>query len=78
MVSFQPPDIFRAKFDAPETDCFVANSDASFSEEIFYIPMTEIEPVVQQPNFISDDVWRKSVAQVGIHWRILAITVTYT
>jgi len=51
---------------------FPSNDDASFSEEVFNIPMAEIE-AIGEPDCITDDVGRESMAFVGVHRPILAI-----
>jgi hypothetical protein len=40
MTSSESVCVFGTEFITPEPDGFVANSDASFSQEIFYISMT--------------------------------------
>ena len=50
-------------------------SDASFSQEIFNIAVTEVEAIVE-PDSVGDDIWRESVAFVGIHAPILAISAS--
>jgi hypothetical protein len=40
MLSFQSASINRSKLDAPETNRFAADSDATLSKEVFYIAMT--------------------------------------
>ena len=37
VLPFQSACINRSEFDTPKTDCFPGDSDATFSEEIFYI-----------------------------------------
>ena len=59
----------------PETDGFTADSDAAFSEEIFDIPMAEVESVVE-PNSVGDDIRRESMAFVCIHEPIVSISAT--
>jgi hypothetical protein len=75
MSSFQAPGVQIAKLDTPEANRLSANSDASFSEQIFNISTAQIEAIVQ-PDCIGDDIWRESVAFVGIHMPILATSVT--
>ena len=60
VLAFQAACINGAELDTPETDCFSADGDASFSEEIFDIPMAEIEAVVQ-PDSVGNDIRRESV-----------------
>ena len=54
---------------------YVADSDTSFSEQIFDISVAEIESIVQ-PNYVADDVWWESVAFVCIHPPILPISAS--
>ena len=55
----------------PRANGFVADGDSTFSQEIFYISMTEIESVIE-PDCITDDFRRESVAFVCIHRRIIS------
>ena len=48
MLSFQTAGIFCAEFDAPETDRFVRDGNASFSEQIFDISMTHSDILAQR------------------------------
>ena len=57
----------------PETDRFTADDNASFSEHIFNIAMAEIKAIIQ-PDDIGNDIWRESLAFVGIHEPILPIS----
>jgi hypothetical protein len=72
---FQSSSVKGTELDTPESDRLAADSDASFSEKIFYIPVTEIESKVE-PDGIGNDVWWKSVAFVGIHPPILAMSAS--
>jgi hypothetical protein len=56
MLSFQPTSINSSEFDTPETDCFSADDDASFCEEIFNIAMTEVEAIIT-PDGVGNDIW---------------------
>jgi hypothetical protein len=60
MLPLQSSAVESAELDTPETDCFSADGDTSFCEEIFDISMAEIEAVVE-PDGITDDVGRESV-----------------
>jgi len=75
MLSFQMAGIFCAEFDASETDRFVRDGNASFSEQIFDISMTQIESVID-PYHVADDFGRESVSLVSIYRPILAITTS--
>ena len=61
MLSLQSACIDSTEFDAPQADCFAGYSDATFSEQIFNIPMAKIESIVE-PDGIRNDVRRESVA----------------
>ena len=69
---FQPPGSDGPELDATEVDRFVADDDASLSQEILDIPMAELESIVE-PDSIGDDIWRESVTCVGIHPPLLPI-----
>tara|TARA_B110000238_G_scaffold152177_1_gene164315 strand:+ start:199 stop:465 length:267 start_codon:yes stop_codon:yes gene_type:complete len=56
MFSLQPTSINSSEFDTPETDCFSADDDASFCEEIFNIAMTEVEAIIT-PDGVGNDIW---------------------
>jgi hypothetical protein len=71
VLSFQTTGINRAEFDAPETYRLAIDCDATFSEEIFDVAVTEIESVVK-PDGVGNDIWRESVAFVCIHPLVLS------
>ena len=66
VLSLQSSGIFGPEFNTPETDRFVTDGNAAFSEQILYISMTEIETIVE-PDCVADDVRWESVALVDIH-----------
>ena len=72
MFALQSPGINATKFDAPQANRFTADSDPSFSEQIFYIAMTKVEAIVE-PDSIRNAIWREPVSFIGIHGPILAI-----
>ena len=74
MFTLQAPSVFRAKFDTSQSDGLMADVDTSFSEEIFYIAVAEIESVVE-PDGVADDIRWESVSFVGSHPPILSISV---
>ena len=76
MPSLQSTGIDGTEFDAPKSDRFVADSDAMFSEEIFYIAVAEIESIVE-PVGIGNDIRRKSMTFVCIHEPILSKPALY-
>jgi hypothetical protein len=67
MLSFQPTSINSSEFDTPETDCFSADDDASFYEEIFNIAMTKVEAIIK-PDGVGNDV--KWGAPSWNRWRL--------
>ena len=73
MLSFQATGINGTEFDAPEANCFAGDSDASFGEKIFDIPMAEVESVVQ-PDGVGNDIRRESVAFINSHGPSLPIS----
>jgi hypothetical protein len=75
VLPLQSAGIDGTELDAPETDGFSGYSDAPFSEQIFNIPVAQIESIVQ-PDSKADDVRRESVALISIHPPILAILVS--
>jgi hypothetical protein len=75
MLLFQAPGLFGSKVDAPEPDGLVANDDATFSQEIFDIPVAEVEAITE-PDRVTDDCRRKPVTSVSIHGPILAISAS--
>jgi hypothetical protein len=61
--------------DIPQANRFSADSDTPFSEEIFDIPVAEVEAIVQ-PNCIADDIGWEPVSFVCIHPPILSKSAT--
>ncbi|MFT5044684.1 MAG: hypothetical protein ACI8UP_001653 [Porticoccaceae bacterium] len=57
VFSFQSTGIYGTKLDTPETNRTSADTDSSFSEEIFDVAVTQVESAVQ-PNCVTDDIWR--------------------
>ena len=72
VLSLQSPCINGSELDAPETYCFSADSDSSFSEEIFYVAVTQIESEVE-PDSVADDVGWETVAFICVHPPIVPI-----
>jgi hypothetical protein len=72
MFFLHAADVQTTEFDAPKTNASTADSDTSFSEEVFDIPMAQIESVVE-PDCVVDDVGRESVPLVSIHRPTLTI-----
>ena len=73
--TLQAPGKCASKLDAPEADGFITDCDASFGEDIFNIPLAELESIVE-PDCAGNAIWRKSVALVCIHAPILAISAS--
>jgi hypothetical protein len=72
VISLQSTGVRRPKLDAPEPNRFATGGYASFSQEVFNIPVAEIESVVE-PDSVADDIWRESMSLVGIHPPTLSI-----
>jgi len=71
VLPLQAPSVYSSEFDTPKADSFATNCDASFSEKVFNIPMTQIEAIIE-PGGIQNDIGQESVALVSIHPPILA------
>ena len=65
VLSLQSAGINGSELDAPETDCLSADGDATFSQEIFNISMTEIEAIVE-PSGVGNDIGWESVTFISI------------
>ena len=48
----------------PQTNCFIADVDPSFRQEIFDITVTHREPIVE-PHGLTDNVGMEAVSLVG-------------
>jgi hypothetical protein len=70
MSLFETTSVSITKFDTPESDGFVADSDTSFREQIFNIAKTEVESMVE-PDGIADDIGWESVPLVRVYRRII-------
>ncbi|MFT4730401.1 MAG: hypothetical protein ACI9UN_004927 [Granulosicoccus sp.] len=66
MLSLQATCKNGSEFDTPETDCFAADSDSSFGEEVFNIAMAQVETIVE-PDSVRNYVKRESVSFICIH-----------
>ena len=75
VFSFQSSSVQRAEFDAPKADRFTSDCNAAFGQEIFDIPVAEIESVVE-PDGIGNYVKRESVTLIDTHSSILAISAS--
>lgn len=75
MFSPESAGVHGTKLDAPEANCFSADSNASLRQEIFNISVAQVESEVK-PDSIADDIRWESVTFVSIHPPILAILAT--
>ena len=73
MVSPQAAGINGTELDAPQTGSFSEYGYAPFSEQVFNIPVAQVETVIQ-PDCVANNIGWESVAFVGVHAPILAIT----
>ena len=72
VFSLQAARIYGSELDTPQTNRFSGYSDASFSQKVFNIPVTQIEAIVE-PDCIGNDIGRESVALICVHKPILPI-----
>ena len=72
MLSFQSSGVKSAELDAPEADRFQSDDDTALGQDIFNVSVTQIEAIVE-PDSVADEIWRKTMSLVGIHWQILPI-----
>jgi hypothetical protein len=59
---------------APQANRFVGDDDASLSQQVFDIPVAEVEPIVE-PDDMLDDRRGKSVPLVRGHWALHSANV---
>ncbi|MFT6051630.1 MAG: hypothetical protein ACI9B9_001273 [Halioglobus sp.] len=57
MFSFHLTSINSSEFDTPEADCFAADGDSSFSEEVFNIAMAQVETIVEPDSVRNYVTW---------------------
>ena len=74
MLSFQTAGIDGSELDTPESDRFPRDTNAPFSEQIFDIPVAQIEAIAE-PDGVADDVRRDSMSLVCIEHPILSIKI---
>jgi hypothetical protein len=60
---FQPAGINGTELDAPKTNRFSADRDASFSEQVFNVAVAQVEAIIE-PDSITDDVGWESMALI--------------
>jgi hypothetical protein len=65
MLPLQPSGARRSEHETPKVGRFAADVDASFSEQVFDVPVTQIETAIESEG-VTDDVGRKSVAFVSV------------
>ena len=73
VLSLQSSSVNGTELDAPETDRFPGDDDSSLSEQILDIAVAEIKAIVE-PDCVTDDFRRESVALIGTRGTILAIS----
>ena len=54
LPTLQSPSVFRPELDAPKSDRFVGNRDASLSKQLFDVSKAHAESVVE-PDGVADD-----------------------
>ena len=54
VLLLQTPNIFQTELIAPQTNCLIANGDSTFSQQIFYISMAEIESMIEPDGVLND------------------------
>jgi hypothetical protein len=57
--------VLLAKFPTPLPDRLIGDDNATDKEQLFDIPVTEAEPVVQ-PDAVADDLGRKAVVLIAV------------
>ena len=72
VLSFESSSVYGTELNAPETDRFAADDDASFSEKIFNISVAQVEAIVE-PDGVRNDIWRESMTLVCVYEPILPI-----
>lgn len=74
VLSLQSSGIARPELDAPQSDCFAADSNTSLGGKIFNIAMAEVEAILE-PDCVRNDIWREAMPFVGVHRLILTSLV---
>ena len=75
MPSLQSPGVDCSELDAPMSDRFASDNDASVCQEVFDITVAEIESIVE-PDGVRNHFWRDAMAFICIHWPILPISAS--
>ena len=69
--------VWLAKFPTPLSGGLIGDGDATHKEQLFDIPVTEAEPVVQ-PDAVADDLAREAVVLVAIgDWCVHATSMSH-
>ena len=71
MATLQAPGVDGPKLDTPEANRFMADNNATLSQNIFDIPVAEAESEVE-PDDVADDIGWETVAFINVHMPILA------
>ena len=66
MFTLQSSGVKRSELDAPQADRFSGERDTSFSQDIFDVPVAEVEAIVEQDS-IGNNIWREAVTFIGIY-----------
>ena len=64
VLSPQPPGKYRPKLDTPEPHRLVADRNTPFGQQLFDIPMAQVESMIQ-PDRVADDVGRNDQNRMG-------------
>ena len=75
VLSLQAAGINGTEFDTPQANRLAADDNATFSQEVFDIAVAKVEPAVE-PDSTGNDIWRESVALIGVHLPILSISAS--
>jgi hypothetical protein len=57
VLSLQSPGINGTELDAPQSDGLSTDGNASFSEQVFYIQVSQVEPIVQPESLPHEVLW---------------------
>ena len=57
VLALQAAGINRSEFYTPETDCFTADGDASFGQEVLDITVAQVKSVVEPAGVGNDTGW---------------------
>lgn len=71
VFALQTPGVLGTKLVAPQTDRFMTYHDATLSQKILNISVTQAKPI-EEPDRLADDFRREPVALVCVHRQSLA------